>query len=487
MLTPAEELGLSGLSLTSRVRRAFHALPESQLAELLTAIRTECSRRHVVYLREGRAEPVHLMPVPVTLLPDQLAYLQYSCWAIHNALKRLPDLYFADHGAREVLRITDEEEAWLRECWSTSHRESNPIFGRLDAVADFTSPMWKDSLQFVEPNMSGIGGLHLAPTGEQIVHDLVVPALQGRDPELRLERGHDMRELLMQELLDHLELIGRPGRRVCFVEPRFAGSGIDEQDDLARFYLARHGLRVLHADPSELEVHGGEVRFEGEPIDLAYRDYTVLDLLALRESGGDIEPMRRLFRENRVVSSIAAELDQKACFEILTDPRFHQAFTADERQLFRRHIPWTRIVSDRSTELPDGGRGDLLEFVRRERESLVLKPNRGYGGEGVLLGLAAGPSDWARAIDAALADENRWVVQRLVVLPVGEFPLMDAAGAIHMEPFHVVFGFAPSKYGVAILTRVSQKQVVNVAQRGGIAAVAIGHHAARLRGPMSGT
>jgi len=62
------------------------------------------------------------------------------------------------------LRLSPEEERWLWECWGPSHREYNPVFGRLDAMVDFISPMWKDSLRFVEPNLSGIGGLHLVPT-----------------------------------------------------------------------------------------------------------------------------------------------------------------------------------------------------------------------------------------------------------------------------------------------------------------------------------
>ena len=35
-------------------------------------------------------------------------------------------------------------------------------------MVDFISPMWKDSLHFVEPNMSGIGGLAWCQA-EQIV------------------------------------------------------------------------------------------------------------------------------------------------------------------------------------------------------------------------------------------------------------------------------------------------------------------------------
>src|SRR5262245_22930424 len=220
-----------------------------------------------------------------------------------------------DFAAREILRLTPGEEEWLWKYWGPSQRENTPIFGRLDAMIDFTSPMWKDSLRFVEPNLSGIGGLHLIPTSEQIIADVVLPALHAVDPKLQLEVGTDVRELLMQEALDHLEVLGRKGRHVCFVEPKYAGSGPDEQEAPAKFYHDRYGLRVLHADPSELRVADGEVYYNDAVIDLAYRDFPVWDLIALEEEGVNVEPMRLLFRENRVISSIAAELDQKSCWE----------------------------------------------------------------------------------------------------------------------------------------------------------------------------
>jgi hypothetical protein len=484
MLTPAEELGLSGLSLISRVRRAFYKIPEAPLAQLMARIREESFRRHLIYLRDGQWETVRVLPCPITALPDQLAYIHFVTLTLQNALKRLPELYFQDFAVREALRISPEEERWLWDCWGPSHRDHNPVFGRYDAVLDFVSPMWKDSLRFVEPNMSGIGGLHLVPTAEHIVADLVLPALRAQDASLQLEVGQDIRDLLMQEVHDHVEAIGRPARTLCFVEPKYAGSGPDEQEALARYFNERYGIKVLHADPAELTLRGDEVYYGDDAIDVAYRDYAVCDLIDLEREGKDVQPMRALFRQNRIVSSIAAELDQKACWEILTDPQFTQKyFSPDERHVFRRHILWTRILSDRRTQLPDGQMGDLLEYARREYETLVLKPNRSYGGQGVVLGHGSTRQEWEAAMETALADRERWVVQQLASIPVNEFPVVDPDGKVHVEPFYTVMGFAPSKYGVAILGRASQKQVVNVALRGGMCAVMIGHAQPRLAGP----
>jgi hypothetical protein len=484
VLTLAEEIGLGGYQLSSRVRKAFLSLPEADVAALMQRVREESVRRHVVYLRDGQAEVVGLFPLPLTALPDQLSYLHYVSLTVQNALKRMTDLYFQDYAVREILRIPPEEEAWLLECWGPSQRENNPIFGRLDAVIDFTSPMWKNSLRFMEPNMAGIGGLYLVPTSERVIAETILPRLQAQDPELNLALAPDIRELLMQAIREHLEAIGRPARNICFVEAKYAGSGIDEQEDLARYFHEQYGLKVMHADPRELTLAGDEVIYGGDVVDLVYRDYSVADLLLLSRTGGDVQPMRSLLKQNRVISSIAAELDQKSCWEVLTDPRIAERhFSADERQIFRRHVLWTRIVSDRLTTTPDGRERALLDFARRERETLVLKPNRAYGGEGVLIGPATTQSVWDAAIDVALADPSRWVVQQLASIPVSEFPVMGPDGRVHTEPFHVVMGFAPTQYGVAILGRASQKQVVNVAQRGGMCVVFIGRHSGRLHGP----
>jgi hypothetical protein len=475
MLTLAEEMGLCGARLANRLNRAFHTIPETTLANLIRRIQEEATRRHLVYLRDGVFDTIRVLPRPLAILPEQMGYIHHVSLTILNALKRLPDLYVQDRSVRDLLKLSDDEEKWLSDCWGPSQRENNPVFGRLDAMVDFSSAMWKDSLRFVEPNLSGVGGLHLIPTCERIVMDLVIPLLRAEDAALRLEIGQDVRELLIQEVLEHLEAIGRAARNICFFEPKYAGSGPDEQEALAQYFHREHGMRIMHADPSELSMRGSEVYYEGNPIDLAYRDYEVRDLIALESKGVDVEPVRTLFRQNRIMSSIAGDFDHKSCWEILTDPAIAQKyFTADERHVFRRHVLWTRLLGDRVTSLPDGHCGSLMEFARREQESLVLKPNRSFGGDRVLLGHLTTQVEWNTALDRALVGTENWVVQQLASIPVSEFPVAGASDSVHLEPFYTVMGFAPTQYGLSILARASQKQVVNVAQRGGMIAVLLG-------------
>ena len=480
MYTPAEEVGLMGLRLATRVQHALDLIPDAEMVELLQRVRRTATDRHLSYMRDGATETIRLLPCPLTLRPDQLGYTHYIAETVQNCIKRFPDLYFEVPRVREILRLTPMEEEWLRDCWTPSHREANPVFGRLDAVVDYTTAMWKDSIKFMEPNLSGIGGLHIGPTATGVLADVVVPALIARDPSIRLQLTEDIRELLLQDMIEHLDAIGPRDRNIVLVDPKYEADGPDEPEVLASYYRKRHGLSVAHADVSELHIKGDDVHYGDTRVDLVYRDASVLDLMELAESGVDVTPMRVLLKQNRVVSSITAELDQKSCFEVLTDPELGERFlTVEERQVIRRHVLWTRLLSERSTTSPDGQHVDLLEYVRRERESLVLKPNRAWGGEGVHVGPTITQSEWESAIDRVLLDKDRWVVQQIAAIPVKSFHILDDSDQLRIEPFFIVMGFAPSRYGVAMVVRASQQPVVNVAQQGGMCAVMVSAKALR--------
>src|SRR5258708_28392081 len=113
MLTPAEELGLSGLALASRVRNAFHKIPDAQLIELERRLREEAISRHLIYLRDGQLDPVPVFACPMTALPDQISYIHFVTQTIQNALKRLPDLYLEEASVRDILRLKPAAQAWL--------------------------------------------------------------------------------------------------------------------------------------------------------------------------------------------------------------------------------------------------------------------------------------------------------------------------------------------------------------------------------------
>jgi carboxypeptidase Taq len=477
VLSPAEALGLSGATLEGMVRRAAHHVPDATFAQLSDRLYADAWASQMIYEHNGVEEAVRIMLRPLLVMPEQLSYVHHVCLQLIEALKRLPALYLEDERARDILAITPDEERWLRDTWTPAHGQFNSIYGRLDAVCDFTGASWQDSLHFMEPNLSGVGGIHFSPVAEELVMRDVVPTLLAHNPQLVVHLPRDQRDLFVQVLIDHARAIGRDNCRLCFVEAKYVHDGPNEQSALSNYLSRKLDLTIAHADPQELRVVGEEVYCGDVLIDIAYRDFELRELIAReKETGKLLDAMRLLFRQNRVVSSIVGDFDHKSGFEVLTDPVLaDKYFGADDRRLFRRHVLWTRLLGDRKTTLPDGREADLMGYARRNREILVLKPNRSYGGTGVVLGAATEQSEWDRLLDAAATlyrdPERSSVVQAATRLPVHEFPVVGADGRVFGEPFYAVMGFAATENGLGTMCRVSQKQVVNVAQRGGLAAM----------------
>jgi hypothetical protein len=480
MLSAADERGLKALSLDSRLRRAFFELSANAIWALADEIPVIARKHGLTYWRDGQEDVINMLLRPTGVLAEQMNYFHTVSITLLEALKRVPDLYLENASVREVVPLLPEEDAWLRELWTPAHRNSHCVFGRLDAMVDFTSPTWKDTLSFVEPNLVGVGGISLIPAAEAVAMEVLVPALQRVAPDLHLESNEDLRDTFLRELQDHMEAIGRPVHgNIVLADAKYSGDGPAEFETLRQFYTER-GFNVFYADPTELSLRDGEVVHEGRVVDLLYRDYSLYDLACIKEEGGDEEAIKQLFRRNQVVSSMAGDFDHKSTFELLTDSRFSAFFTPGERQLLRRHVLWTRVLSARKTTDPTGDEVDLPEFTMNNRELLVIKPNRSYGGDGVLIGPNVSEAEWHDAIDHALTEPGEWVVQRLARITAYEFPVVQADRSISVQPFYMVVGFAPTKYGTAVLGRASQKQVVNVAQRGGLCAVLVGRHGERL-------
>ena len=130
-------------------------------------------------------KPVRVMLRPILARREQLTYVHYVCQQITEALKQFPALFLKSAQIREILAVSDEESSWLQ-----GHLDAGPCnatirsMARLDAVCDFASAGWQDTLKFMEPNLSGVGGIHYSPVAEQMVMRDIVPTLMAHDPEL---------------------------------------------------------------------------------------------------------------------------------------------------------------------------------------------------------------------------------------------------------------------------------------------------------------
>ena len=140
---------------------------------------------------------------PLLAMSEQLDYVHYVCLRLTEALKILPQLYLDDEKIRKIIAISPDEESWLRASWTPEHLRYNPIYGRLDAVCDFTGQAWRDSLRFMEANLSGVGGIYFTPVANSSSCATWCRPCSRTIPSCSIELPRDQRDLFLQVLVDH--------------------------------------------------------------------------------------------------------------------------------------------------------------------------------------------------------------------------------------------------------------------------------------------
>lgn len=457
-------------SLGTTLNGLLERVPPPELAAIKRAVHAEGLARGIVYEDDDgtpRATPIMLRPR--VLGGNQRNYLQRVTRILESAHAKLYRLWLHDADVRRLLPLEEREERWIADL-SQGRRPDEVFFGRFDCSTDFGSHDWVKSTQFFEFNPTGAGGTYVAPTIEDIVLKHVVPALRRSAPTLILEPNDDPRRVLLEVLADHARYLRLKRFNVALCQYKDLTGGITEFPRNVE-YLRSLGIEVWHVDPRELRLHAGEIWYEDVPIDLIYRDHEINDLAAKEEAGEDMSAMRHALLTGRAVSSLAAEFDHKSAFQVFTSPRFLEYFSLEERRVFTHHIPWTRLVEDARSTDPDGNEIELLHWLSANREDLVLKPNRAYGGEGIQLGREMEPRDWDLALAKALGEPSKWVVQRYHPVAEKDFPIIDEDGNLGRAEYFSVLGLFASEQHLGILGRASRKKVVNVAQKGGVVAV----------------
>jgi hypothetical protein len=306
---------------------------------------------------------------------------------------------------------------------------------------------------------------------------VVVPAMQKQAPALVLKPQDDMRQLLLEQLTVHARHIRKRRINTAFLQERDAVGGPNEFPYLVDYFKAQ-GIPAVLVDPRDLHLKGDELRAGDLPIDVIYRDAEIGEYIALEEEGADVSALKEAFLRNQVVSSIAGEFDHKSTFEVLTTPELAAHFTLKQQRIFKRHVLWTRIIRDVKTTGFDGEPIDLLPWLRRNKDRIVLKPNRSFGGMGIVVGPHVDLATWDEALAEALhvdaAETGGVVAQRYVDVKVKDFPVLSTDGrGISLEEFYVVCGFLATPRGLGILGRASKKRVVNVGQKGGLTGVLV--------------
>jgi hypothetical protein len=228
------------------------------------------------------------------------------------------------------------------------------------------------------------------------------------------------------------------------------------------------GVPVELADPRTLIFDGKSLSANEKKIDLVYRRVLLNDIVA-RPSECKALVDAYAARAVCVANHFRCKIPHvKTFFAVLTDERNGGMFSFDERQLIREHVPWTRVVADVSTA-HYGEHIDLLAFIRRNRQNLVLKPSDEYGGSGVTLGWESTEKVWDTTLEKIISGHNgTWIVQERIPIRRENFPCIAKGGEAVFR--NMLVDFAPYLFRGKVcgfLTRLSATGLANVTSGGG--------------------
>lgn len=199
-------------------------------------------------------------------------------------------------------------------------------------------------------------------------------------------------------------------------------------------YLTAHGNPAEVVSPEQLEYKNGVLRKGEFVIDVVYRRIRTQEFLVKYDL--TVHPLVRAYREGAVclVNSFRSDIAQrKAMLDLLTDETVIGKFPLAERKAIRALVPITRVMSERKVQW-GSETVDLLDFVLRNREKLVLRPNSESAEMSEFIGASMDDVQWDRACKRAIRE--RYVVQEVVPPVTAKFPI-SVYGMLEMKDMRV--------------------------------------------------
>ena len=431
---------------------AYHELLDDQIAADSQGAMDEQLRRRGLYFGE---RPLCTVLRPRLLTEAQLAYLERRSRILLSAFSKAYEAAISDRAFRAQFGLLDWEESLVHH--DPGFRDPSPT-SRIDAFfVDESSGM-----HLTEYNAETPAGLAYGDVLAELFLTLPIVAQYLRRFALR---PLPARQAVLHPLLDAFAQWRGTRERPSIGILDWREVPTYSEFVLFQKYFHSCGIDCVIADPREVEYKAGRLTSDGEEITLIYKRVLISELV---EQGGLDHPVMRAVRDDAVcmVNPFRCKiLHKKASLSVLSDEANAGIFTREELSAIAEHIPWTRNVSERRTS--HGGRDvDLIPFIQRNRERLVLKPNDEYGGKGIVLGWEVDDAAWEAALATALAEP--YIVQEKIVLPSEPYPsFVDGSVRVIDRMLDTAPFVSYGRYMESCMTRLSTVALLNVTAGGG--------------------
>jgi uncharacterized circularly permuted ATP-grasp superfamily protein len=423
--------------------RSSPKFTEKFYAQLHAAKLTFGNRVHCPFLR------------PFFLSPEDELRVRVVAETMAQLAERVADAAMKDAALLAQFHLRDEERRLAR---------LGKIAGPASTASRLDAFLLPESLKFAEYNGESPAGAGYTETLAAIFRGLPVMSEFQKSYEIH---SYPLSAKLLDALVTSYLDWGGTTKRPQMLITDWREVPTWTEFEILRERFEKLGVPVELADPRDLQFDGKELRANGKKIDLVYRRVLMNDIVA---RGPECKALVDAVAANAVSMSnhFRCKIPHvKAFFAVLTDERNDALFSFGERELIRKHVPWTRVVADVRTS-HYGDSVELLAFLRSARENLVLKPSDEYGGTGVKLGWESSEGEWDSAIEKAIAPSpGCWIVQERIPIRREVFPWIQPNGEVEFRDMLV--DFAPYLFRgkmSGFLTRLSATGLANVTSGG---------------------
>ena len=425
------------------------ALARKFLVQLRNAKLTFGRRVHCPFLR------------PFFLSPRDEERVRRVAETIAAVAERVTMAALENNSLFQQFHLRPEEERLAR--MATGYGPASTA-SRLDA---FLLP---ESLKFTEYNGESPAGAGYSETISEIFRQL--PVMREFEKTFEVHSYPLSAKLLDALIQSYIDWGGKSHRpQMAIVDWKEVPTW--SEFEILKGKFEKMGVPVVLADPRELEFDGRRVAARGKKIDLLYRRVLINDIVARPK---ECAALVKAYSSGAVcvANNFRCKIPHvKAFFAVLTDPKNAALFSAEEREMIHEHVPWTRVVEDVRSDY-NGESIELLNYIRKNREQLVLKPSDEYGGMGVTLGWEAKAKEWDQALQQTLPGgklaeaHGCWIVQKRIPINRRDFPTIGTGGKVRFQ--NMLVDFAPYLFRgkmAGFLTRLSASGLANVTSGGG--------------------
>ncbi len=370
-------------------------------------------------------------------------------------LNKLNSAYLNDENIQSFYSLDDFSQCILTE---TAHKKNEILVSRFDCLISEET----GDINVIENNTDCPAGLIFTGRINKIIKSMNTSKSYLSNRDIVFE-NIDRDNFFYEQLLSIYQK-KRPGDQVkhIVVLQKDASPSLE----MLTFKEMYSGLDVVVniCDLKDLVEKEGFLYYQEKKIDLIWNKINTANFFEYYQSAEAKDKVISLINtETVVINNFQSRLisENKLTSAVLSDPKFHYLFSVKERGLLRRHIPWSRKLED-TTTTHSGEQIELIDFVLKYKDDLVLKAPYDIRGDGVTIGTSTSQKIWDKLVKRKM--NKGYTIQKYIEPKKTYVPNGDYSATVQI-PFSLD-AFILNSIFCGFGSKVSSQKKMNIFQGG---------------------